>query len=132
MCPPPIVDMALRHILVVDDEKHVAQTFQAGLEKLPCCQVEVATSGEQALSLLQEQPYHLVITDYKMPGMSGLVLAELIRQQWPALPILMITAYASDLPRDAVHGDQIARILNKPLTLVEMRRVAEELLPHGS
>jgi len=135
MCPLPLAittvsaDAAHRHILVVDDDGLVAMTIQAGLEKLPSCQVEVATSGEQALSLLKDQPFHLVITDYRMPGMSGVVLAERIKKDWPHMPILMITAYASDLPRSAVLGGTIERVLNKPVAFMEMRCVAEEFLP---
>ena len=119
---------AVRRILVVDDEEMVAMIIQEGLESLPNCQVVMATSGEQALQLFAQQPFDLVITDYKMPGVSGLTLAARIRQLYPQTVIIMITAYGDDILRDLAAQVSILRILDKPVKLKEIRDTTLEAL----
>jgi CheY-like chemotaxis protein len=103
-------------------------TLQAGLAKLPSCEVAMATDGAQALHLCEQQPFDLVVTDYKMPGMSGIQLAEEIKQKRPATAVLMVTAYGSDTLREEAARSGIARVLDKPVTLAEIRKVAAEVL----
>ena len=93
-------------ILLVDDEPLVRlatanMLAEAGFEVIE------AESGERAIEIVQAGP-HLdgVVTDYAMPGMSGATLANRLREIHPALPILLVTGYASvddsragDLPR---------------------------------
>jgi len=119
---------ALRRILVVDDEENVALTLQAGLEKLPNCHVEIATSGEQAWQLFEQQPFHLLITDYKMPGMDGIALAARVRQAYPQTAIVMVTAYSTDELREQAAQAAIQHILDKPIKLAQVRSAAIEAL----
>jgi CheY-like chemotaxis protein len=118
----------MRRILVVDDEENVALTLQAGLEQLPNCEVAVATSGEQALQLCEQRPFDLVVTDYKMPGTDGMMLAARVRQNYPETAIVMITAYSSDDLREQAARASIQRILDKPVKLTEVRLAALEAL----
>jgi CheY-like chemotaxis protein len=120
--------MAARRILVVDDEENVALTLQDSLEKLPNYQVVVATSGEEALRLCEQQPFDLLITDYKMPGMDGMTLATQVRQLYPLTAIVMVTAYSSDELREQAARASIQRILGKPVKLAEVRSAALEVL----
>ena len=85
--------VALQRILIVDDEENVALTFQDSLERLPNCEVAIATNGEQALQLFEQQPFDLLITDYKMPDMDG----GRVRQLYRRTAIIMITAYGSEV-----------------------------------
>jgi CheY-like chemotaxis protein/anti-sigma regulatory factor (Ser/Thr protein kinase) len=125
----PVGSLAMmRRILVVDDEENVALTLQAGLERLPNCEVTVATSGEQALQLFEQQPFDLVVTDYKMPGTDGMMLAARIRQKYPETAIVMITAYSSDELREQAARASIQHILDKPVKLTEVRSAALEAL----
>jgi CheY-like chemotaxis protein len=117
----------LQSILVVDDEEFVVLTLQEGLSKLPNCQVSVATSGQQALELLDQQTFDLLITDYKMPDLDGLTLAEHVRQSHPHTAVIVITGYSDELREHAAHGS-IQRILDKPVKLAEIRSVASEAL----
>lgn len=124
----PAKGMTPRRILVVDDEESVAATLRHGLERLPNCQVAVATSGEQALQLFAQQPFDLLITDYKMPGMDGLTLARHVRQSYPATEILMLTAYSSDDLHAQAESTSIRRVLDKPAKLSELRSAVAEVL----
>jgi len=122
-----------RRILIVDDEEFVAFTLREGLEKLPHCEVEVTMSGLQALKLFEEHPYDLLVTDYKMPDLNGVLLASQIRQQYPSTGIIMMTAYNHDLIQEPSAAASIQRVLNKPVKLTEIRDVAlETLAAHDS
>jgi CheY-like chemotaxis protein len=114
-------------ILVVDDEANLALTLQAGLSKLPGCEVAAATSGEAALQLIRQQPFDLLITDYWMPGMNGITLVERAREIYPGLLSVMITADHSDELHERAMQVPIQRILDKPITLTELRSVIEGL-----
>jgi CheY-like chemotaxis protein/two-component sensor histidine kinase len=126
--PPQGNTAAMRRILVVDDEENVALTLQSGLERLPNCEVAIATSGEEALQLFAQRPFDLMVTDYKMPDTDGMTLAVRIRQAYPATSIVMITAYMNDdLLQQAAHAS-IHSILDKPVKLAEVRSAALEAL----
>src|SRR5262245_51083702 len=85
-------------ILIVDDlrEKHL--TYRVALEELQEELVAV-TSGEEALQLLLEREFAVILLDVNMPGMSGLQTAALIRQRRKSryTPIIFVTAFADDV-----------------------------------
>jgi CheY-like chemotaxis protein len=82
-------------ILLVDDEELVRSSTAAMLEDAGYTVVE-ASSGKQALDLIQrDASITAVITDYAMPGMTGVQLAQSIRKQHASIPILMITGFAN-------------------------------------
>lgn len=120
--------MRTRHILVVDDEEFVALVLKDGLESLPDCTVTTANDGEQALALCKKQTFDLIITDYKMPVIDGLTLADHIRHLYPLTKIVMITAHVDEhLEKQASQMD-IQRLLQKPVKLAEIRTAASEVL----
>jgi CheY-like chemotaxis protein len=81
-------------ILVVDDDTLVAVGTVAMLEDLGHT-VLVAHSGEQALTILSEKrAIDVVITDQSMPGMTGLQLAQHIRERWSDMPVVLATGHA--------------------------------------
>jgi PAS domain S-box-containing protein len=88
-------------LLLVDDDFLINLSTKALLEDLGHTVIE-ANSGPKALEVLRtEKPIDLMITDYAMPGMTGLQLAEAARTLRPGLPILLATGYA-DLPVGAI------------------------------
>lgn len=86
-------------ILVVDDEPSMREFLTILLGKNGY-RTSSAASGAEALSLLKQRPFDLIISDIRMPGLSGLALLENIKQQDLSVPVVLITAYAS--PEDAV------------------------------
>ena len=99
-------------ILVVEDDPIVLENTAAMLEEKGHRVVQ-ASSGDGALRILHKEPaIDLVLTDYAMPGMSGLQLARAIRLKWPEMPIILATGYA-ELPVTA--GLSVQR-LNKPFS----------------
>jgi CheY-like chemotaxis protein len=73
-----------------------------------------------ALVLLESGRFNLVITDYFMPGMKGDELAALIKLRQPGLPIIMATAYASELKADDKLGGNVDHLLTKPFSITEL------------
>ena len=76
-------------ILVVDDDPSLRRVLQAQLEH-EGYDVAVTASGQQTLSVLQLRHFDLVITDLKLPGMSGLELLKHVRSQHPETVIIML------------------------------------------
>jgi CheY-like chemotaxis protein len=107
-------------LLFVDDDYLINLSTTTLLEDLGHTVIK-ATSGADALSVLQNgKPIDLLITDYAMPGMTGLQLAEEARRLRPGLPILLATGYA-DLPATAEL--ELPR-LSKPY---QQRQLAEQI-----
>ncbi len=86
--------MAQEKILVVDDEQSMIQ-FLSALLRREGYEVLAARSGAEALDVAREHAPDVVITDIKMPGMDGLALLESLKQQDESLPVIIMTAYAS-------------------------------------
>ena len=83
------------HIMVVDDEA-VARVSLAEVLRLEGYRVATAASGEEALSLFNKQgPFDLIVLDLKMPGMDGLQVTEMVRQQSPGTVIILLTAFGA-------------------------------------
>jgi putative two-component system response regulator len=78
-------------ILIVDDEPYICELMSRWLtsEGYQCA---TAFTAEMAIERIQEQEFHLVITDIMMPGMSGLDLLSLIRKDYPEVAVIMVTA----------------------------------------
>ncbi len=115
-------------ILVVDDEKNMRRSLQLMLGDEGYV-TRAAESAEEALKLLAETEFFMVITDVHLGGMSGSELLGKIRSRWPNLPVLMFTADAT--PKRAVEAIQAGAIdyLAKPFAPEELfhalRRCAE-------
>jgi DNA-binding response OmpR family regulator len=110
-------DRTHARVLVVDDEAHIVQVValkfrNAGLE------VATAGDGDEALALLEREPFELVVTDLQMPAMSGIELAR-ARAERPALaqiPVLMLTARGHLLREGEADSANIARVVHKPFS----------------
>jgi len=106
-------------ILVVDDEPSVRESFQMLLTHLGHV-VTTAGAGITALELAARHPYDLVMTDYYMPDMRGDELARHLKQRYPGLPILMVTAYAEVVQADGLYGGLVKAVLNKPFDIPQL------------
>jgi CheY-like chemotaxis protein len=85
-----------QRILVVDDEPTVRESIQILLNH-DGHQVEVVSSGEEALEKLRKGSYDFVFTDHIMSGMSGEELARTIKTKYPSQTVVMLTAYSDVL-----------------------------------
>ena len=108
-------------ILVVDDEPDVADLFRQRFRREARegkYVLHFAASGEEALYRLGGaiQPELIVIlSDINMPGMDGLQLLSEIKQRWPALPVMMVTAYGDDDRRRRAREHGAMEFVTKPV-----------------
>lgn len=86
-------------ILVVDDEVRLADVLRAALEDLGY-RAFATNSVPEALQTLRDEQIDLVLTDLRLPGMDGRALLREVRQGWPEIPVVILTAFAE--VRDAV------------------------------
>src|SRR5215471_8713174 len=106
-------------VLVVDDEKNMRLSLKTVLED-ERYQVRTVDSAVEALRLLAQEEFFMAITDARLGGMSGYELLTRLRAQWPELPVLMITAYATPkLAADAIKAGAID-YLAKPFAPEEL------------
>jgi len=114
-------------ILIVDDETNVRLNFRFTLE-MEGYEIFEARSAEQALDVLAERSFALVILDMRMPGMDGLELLAKMRERGNSVPAMFVTA-CGDVPR-AVEAMKLGAIdfLQKPLRPGELRNVVAEIL----
>ncbi|RKX27445.1 MAG: hypothetical protein DRP45_01000 [Candidatus Zixiibacteriota bacterium] len=110
----------LTKLLIVDDEAVVCSLLQDALES-EGYHVETASSGEEALDHLNQEPTDLLITDIRMPGMSGIELASKVRNLHPATGVVFMTGYASlNSAKDAIKHGALDYVM-KPFELPEIR-----------
>ncbi|MFW6081951.1 MAG: response regulator [Desulfosalsimonas sp.] len=81
-------------ILLVDDEEEFVSTLAERLE-IRGFQPEVATSGQQAVELMEKRNFDVMVLDVKMPGMDGLKVMERARTLRPDLPVILLTGHGS-------------------------------------
>ena len=127
--------MAAEKILVVDDEQSMTQFLGIVLRK-EGFQVTTVNSGRDALEKIRMEPFDVVISDIKMPGMDGIQLLQGIKKHDPNIPVVLMTAYASQQSAiDAVNLGAFQYLLknakNDEIRLavrnaLEMRRVRNE------
>jgi two-component system capsular synthesis sensor histidine kinase RcsC len=115
-------DTALRthglKVLVAEDNAANRMLLCEQLASLGC-QVKAASSGKQALELLDDD-WDVLLTDLNMPGMSGYQLAEAVRALRPALPIMAITAHATKDERKRCAAAGMTHVMIKPLSLQQL------------
>src|SRR3990167_1249481 len=113
-------------ILVVDDEpaqRELVWGFlrKQGLEAIP------AESGEQGLEIFRQQPFELVLTDQKMPKLSGLDLLKSVRAINPETSVIVMTAYGKIESAVAAIKEGATDYLTKPLNLDELLHKIEQV-----
>jgi CheY-like chemotaxis protein len=103
----------MAHILVVDDEVLLA-VLLAGLLEDEGYHVETASNGQAALSAIQNQRPDLVVTDFMMPTMTGLELAEAVRSDGALadLPIILVSGAQGAIARQ--RPELFQAVLDKP------------------
>ena len=120
-------------ILVVDDESDVADLFRQHFRREARQELYVlhfASSGQEALHRLADgiSPQLIdILSDINMPGMDGLMLLREIKQRWPDLPGIMVTAYGDDERRRRAVEYGAADFLAKPVDFEHLKAQLRQL-----
>jgi CheY-like chemotaxis protein len=115
-------------ILCVDDED-LPRTLRKLILQKQGYQVITATSGEEALVLLERGGIRLVLTDQLMPGMTGTELTKLVKSTRPGMPVILISG-VNEIPPDAIYADRFISKVGGPELLFDT--VAEVLAMYAT
>jgi len=114
-------------IMVLDDDQNLLEAFYNLMRSFKLdYEPEFFQDGNLALQAIDNDPdrYHVVLTDMKMPGMDGVEFIRRVREKYPDLPIVVMTAYFSDEASDKVKSLGSVLFIEKPFRL-------EKLLKHS-
>ena len=116
-----------QHILVVDDDPDI---LRLNTELLRQCgyQVDAAADGTAAWAAIQETKFDLMVTDHRMPGMTGIGLLKKLRAARMKLPVIMVTGHYPQLEFDQNPHLQIEACLLKPYTFDDLLAVVKNVL----
>jgi response regulator RpfG family c-di-GMP phosphodiesterase len=117
-------------VLLVDDEESILNSLRRLLRGQPY-ELLLATSGAQALEVMEQHSIDLVMTDARMPNMDGATLLARIHQLYPTTTRILLTGYA-DMPTiiKAINEGQIHRYISKPWNDEEMLLTLRQALAH--
>lgn len=108
------MDPSAKHsLLIVDDEPEILYSLQHLLRRR--FNLHCAPSAKEALRILEANPVHVLMTDQRMPEMSGAELVAIVKQRWPAIVCIMFTGY-SDIQAivQAINQGGLYRYVSKP------------------
>ena len=114
-------------VLWVDDEKVIRDIGKDLLQTLKHS-ADVAASGEEALSLLRNNQYDLMITDVGMPNMSGWQLAERIKGNYPEMKVAVVTGWGGDVSNEEKEKYSVGYVLGKPIDMGQLKHMVGEVL----
>lgn len=110
-------------VLLVDDEKEFVSTLAERLE-IRGLSVSVAFDGQEAMRILDNEAYDVIVLDVRMPGLSGLEILKRIKTQKPEIPVILLTGHSAT--RDGIEGMRLGAFdyLMKP---VDIDRLLEKM-----
>jgi putative nucleotidyltransferase with HDIG domain len=124
----------MRHahtVLFVDDEVNILKALQR-LLRSEHMNVLCASRAQEALELLDKQQCQVVVTDQRMPEMTGVDLLSQVRQRFPDIVRMMLTGYTEmDVAVDAINRGEIYRLITKPWNDDELRATIRQAFDHS-
>ncbi len=122
-------------ILLVDDEPDAQELFRQNFRReirKGVYDFDYAQSACEALEQLKSANSRkpvMVLSDINMPGMTGVELLDVLKRQWPEIPVFMITAYGDHVTERKVREKGAERLFAKP---VDFTALKHELLTHST
>lgn len=118
--------MNKNQVLIVDDNPNMSALLSDMLDVFDFSSKQ-ATGGIQALEMLASNAFSLVITDLRMPEMSGSQLLRSIKEKYPELPVVVISGYSLAEEEDSLLSDLADAFINKPFRMDDIGRVLERV-----
>jgi len=117
--------MEQMRIMLVDDEERLLSTTKKLFEKIGI-DVLTATSGKDALELLNTEEVHVIFLDIKMPGMDGMEILQRVKKDYPLIEVVILTGHAT--METAVEGLKLGALdfLIKPVSMKDILGKVEE------
>ena len=109
-------------ILYIDDEQNNLTSFRAVFRR--DFKIETALSGDQALQLLKTHNFHIIVTDQRMPEMTGIEFLQIVKKSHPESIRILLTGYADiNAVIDAINQGEIYRYISKPWNEQDLKQV---------
>jgi DNA-binding NtrC family response regulator len=116
-----------KRVLIVDDNPHMSTLLCEMLEVFDYKAVR-ASDGSQALQELEKGEFAMVITDMRMPNMSGMELLKKVKANHPRLPVVLISGYSVSEMESHIDDVKPDGFLGKPLMMSDIERLLNTLL----
>jgi len=113
-------------ILIVDDNAEFRAIIKTILERKGFYVAE-ASDGQEAIERMAREPFNMAIVDLDMPRMNGLELTRRVKQDYPGIPVMMITAYASFYSPGEILAAGVDAFLQKPVDFARLTQAIESL-----
>jgi two-component system NtrC family sensor kinase len=110
-------------VLLVDDDPRVLSALRRGLRR-EGFRIETAADGREALEKLEHAPVALVISDHKMPGMTGIELLQTVRRRWPETRRILMSGWTGEIPPAELDAADLYSVMGKPWDDAELRATA--------
>lgn len=111
-------------VLFVDDEEAVCSTFQSIFSRF--YRIHIASNGQDALGILSTTQIHVIVTDQKMPGMSGTDLLKIAKEKYPETVRILVTGYADlDAVIETINSGDIFRFISKPWKVDKLKETID-------
>lgn len=119
-------------VLLVDDSRLARNHIKRVLNNLGLNKITEAVDGQQAINLLQDNMFDLIVTDYNMPDVDGRELTRYVREQSQQshLPILMVTSESNDTHLANIEQDGVNALCDKPFEPQLVKQILYKLLEH--
>jgi len=114
-------------LLLVDDEARILSSLRRSLRR-EGWRVLTAGTPAEALRLLDEEPIDAVLSDHKMPGMSGLEVLEAAARRRPDAARILISGWPDEIPAGRLEALGIRALIPKPWDDAELKRILREAL----
>ena len=106
--------MEKRTMLFVDDEEKILKSLQRGPLDEPYNTL-FASSGKEALEILKQKEVHIIVTDMRMPEMSGLELLRIVKQEYPNIVRMVLSGYTQVTTLlTAINQGEIFKFITNP------------------
>jgi len=113
------------NILIVDDEEVVRLSHLRSLQSVDC-NARAAGDGSEAINVMEQQSFDVVLLDLRMPGLDGMDVLRTIKQRWPDSEVVVVTGYPSiETAKEAVRLGAF-NYLTKPLGPDEVIKAAND------
>ncbi len=117
-------------VLFVDDERPILNSLRRLLRREPYT-VHTAESGEEGLALLAEHEVQMVVSDQRMPGMTGTQFLQKVKQGWPDTVRVVLSGYAeADAIVAAINQGEVYRFVGKPWKDASLKATIIQCLEH--
>jgi DNA-binding NtrC family response regulator len=112
---------------VVDDDKIFRDVLKHLCESMNC-EVVTAADGQEAFELIHKQEFTIVISDVRMPNMSGVTLLEAIEKNGYDIPVIIMSGY-TDYTADEIDQRNGVVLMEKPFSAQQLKEIIEQYIP---